>query len=192
MNHIPVVADWWFGLCPKHPAIRTAPALLMATSEFAHPDRPGGDDGGASKIISGAGIVLSGFNTLKQNKQLLWYSLMTGIVIAFVFIARYILRLLSVYPYDAIDPLRWFILTFAIEIVSVFCLTTLTAGLVLSLVHKEDGGHASFYEGICETKKFLHPLADWSVILALLGTAIYVFLDTIRMLVGYYVHLYFS
>ena len=60
---------------------------------------------------------------------MLWFSLLTGVVMAFMFTAQYGVRLLGTYPFDAIDFPRWLALTFAIDLASVFCLTVLLAGL---------------------------------------------------------------
>jgi len=63
--------------------------------------------------------------------------------------------------------------TFAIEILTVFCLVFLLAGLILSLSSK-DGGMVSFFQGLNKAKKYLRPLTGWSVVVALAGTLIYV------------------
>ena len=63
--------------------------------------------------------------------------------------------------------------TFAIELLMVFCLVFLLAGLVLSLSSKE-GGTVSFIQGLRMAKKYVRPLTGWSVIVSLAGTLIYV------------------
>jgi hypothetical protein len=63
--------------------------------------------------------------------------------------------------------------TFAIELLTVFCLVCLLAGLILSLSSKEDGT-VSFFQGLKHAKKYLRPLTGWSVVVALAGTLIYV------------------
>jgi hypothetical protein len=63
--------------------------------------------------------------------------------------------------------------TFAIELLTVFCLVFLLAGLVLSLSSKE-GGPVSFFQGLKRAKKYLRPLTGWSVVVALAGTLIYI------------------
>ena len=186
------VCKEYLGWCPNTPAIRTAPAVLMIRNDTIQPGGTDGDAGRPGKILRGAGIVLSGIRTLRQNKQLLWYSYMTGIVMALVFISHYILRILSVYPYDAVSPLQGFILLFIIELVSVFCLTVLTAGLTLSLSKKEPGEAASFYDGMIRTRGFLHPLADWAVFVAVLGTALFVLLGIANIAIYSLTQMYLS
>jgi len=63
--------------------------------------------------------------------------------------------------------------TFAIEFLTVFCLVFLLAGLILSLSSKE-GGTVSFFQGLSKAKKYLKPLTEWSVIIAIAGTLIYI------------------
>jgi hypothetical protein len=63
--------------------------------------------------------------------------------------------------------------TFAIELLTVFCLVFLLAGLVLSLSSKE-GGTISFFQGLSKAKKYLKPLTGWSAVVALAGTLIYI------------------
>jgi hypothetical protein len=163
----------WMGWCPNAPAVRTAPAVLVIPSEIVHSSQPDGGSGGSGKIHRGIIFALSGTKTLVRNRQLLWFSLLTGLVMAFMFISQYGLHLRGTYPYYAIDFLRWLILTFVIDLVSVFCLTVLLAGLVLNISSGE-GKPVPFFEGLSRVKDYLRPLTNWSVLIALLGTAIYV------------------
>jgi hypothetical protein len=167
------VIQGWLGWCPNAPAMRTASTALVVPSEIMHPSQPGGGAGGSGKINRGFILALSGTKTLVRNKQLLWVSFLTGLVMAFLFITQYVLHLFGTYPYYAIDFPRWLVLTFVIDLVSVFCLTVLLAGLVLN-ISKGEGKPVSFREGLSRTKGYLRPLANWSVLIALIGTAIYV------------------
>ena len=163
----------WMGWCPNAPAMRTASTVLTTPSVIIHPMQPDGGAGGSGKINRGISLALSGTKTLVRNTQLLWFSLLTGLVMAFMFITQYGLHLLGTYPYYAIDFPRWLVLTFAIDLVSVFCLTVLLAGLVL-YISPGESKPVSFREGLSRTKGYLRPLANWSMFIALLGTAIYV------------------
>jgi hypothetical protein len=163
----------WMGWCPNAPAMRTASTVLTTPSVIIYPMQPDGGAGGSGKINRGISLALSGMKTLVRNTQLLWFSLLTGLVMAFMFITQYGLHLLGTYPYYAIDFPRWLVLTFAIDLVSVFCLTVLLAGLVLYISPGESKS-VSFREGLSRTKGYLRPLTNWSVFIALLGTAIYV------------------
>ena len=163
----------WMGWCPNAPAVRTTSTVLVIPSEIVHSSQPDGGSGGSGKIHRGITFALSGTKTLVRNRQLLWFSLLTGLVMAFMFISQYGLHLLGTYPYYAIDFLRWLILTFVIDLVSVFCLTVLLAGLVLNISSGE-GKPVPFFEGLSRVKDYLRSLTTWSVLIALLGTAIYV------------------
>ncbi len=174
ITRISEIASEWLGWCPNAPVLRTAPAVLVAQPATVHPAQPEGGAGGSGRIGRGLSLAVESTKTLFRNRQLFWYSLLTGLVMAFMFIAQYGLHLLGTYPYNALDLPRWLVLSFAVELVTVFCLTLLLAGLVQSLSPKETGRPVSFREGLSRTKGYLRPLADWSVIVSLMGTAIYV------------------
>jgi hypothetical protein len=146
--------------------------MIAIPSGTDNPGEPEGRAGIPGLIGRGIGLTMRSTKILVQNRQLLWFSLLTGVVMAFVFIAQYELRILAVYPYDAIDYPRWIVLTFVVELLTVFFLTILLAGLILSLSEGKSGRPASFYESLFRTRKHLHALTDWSVMLALLGTGI--------------------
>jgi MFS family permease len=163
----------WVGWCPNAPAIRTAPAVLVVPPETMHPAQPDGGAGGSARINRGIGVALSGTKTLIRNRQLLWFSLLTGVAMAFMFIAQYVLYLLGPYMYNIIDFPRWLILIFVIELVTVFSLNILLAGLVMS-TSPEEGRPVSFRRGLFRTKHYLRALADWSVIVASLATGLFI------------------
>lgn len=168
MNQHAPGARWWLGLCRK------APAVIVLQPVTPHESRSESGAGGSGTIGRGIEVTLSGVQTLIRNRQLLWFPFFTGLVLAGLFIAQYIIRLLSVYPYDAMDFQRWIVLTFATELATVFCLSFLLAGLVLSLSEKE-GSPLSFRGGLARAREHLKTLAGWSVVVALAGTLIFFF-----------------
>jgi hypothetical protein len=190
MARVADVVGHWLGLCRKPPMFRTAPLVLIEQAETTCPVQPDGGAGGSARINRGISTALSGTKTLIQNKQLFWFPLLIGVVTAFMLIVQYALHLLSVYPYDALDFPRWMVLTFIAELLCVFCLTILMAGLVLSLSPAE-GGLLSFREGLSRTRQYLRTLADWSVIVSLLGIAIFLVILTLDF-VYLPVHMMFS
>jgi len=171
--HLSEVIRGWLGWCPNAPAMRTAPAVLMVPPETMHPAQPDGGAGGSGRIIRGIGVALSGTKTLIRNRQLLWFSLLTGIVMAFMFIAQYVLYLLGPDMYNTLGFPHWLILIFVIELITVFCLNVLLAGLIMS-TSPEEGRAVSFRQGLFRTKQYLRPLSDWSVIVASLGTGLFI------------------
>ncbi len=166
MNQHSPGADRWLGLCRK------APAVMVLQPETPGESRSDSGAGGSGTIGRGIEVTLSSVKTLIRNRQLLWFSFFTGLVLAGLFIAQYIIHLLSVYPYDAIDFQRRVVLTFATEFATLFCLSFLLAGLVLSVSHKKSS-LLSFREGLARAKEHLKPLPGWSLVIALTGTLIF-------------------
>jgi MFS family permease len=166
------IVKQYMGWCPNAPAMRTASMILTTSSVTLHPLEPDGGPGRSGRIDRGIKIAAVSIKILNRNKNLLWFSLLTGLVLTFMFTAQYGLRLLGTYPYDAIDFPRWLVLTFAIDFVSVFCLTVLLAGLLMRLSSGDPYRFVSFHEGLSRTKRYLKPLLTWSVIIAFVGTTI--------------------
>ena len=161
------------GWCPMAPTTRTASTVFLSPAMSVQQVEPDGGARGSGRIGRGISLATGGVKILIRNRQLLWFSLLTGVVMAFMFIAQYVLYLLGPYMYNTIDFPRWLILTFAIELVMVFCLNVLLAGLDLS-TSPEVGRPVSFRQGLFRTKHYLRPLADWSVIVASLGTGLFI------------------
>jgi hypothetical protein len=172
----------YMGWCPNAPAVRTASTILSLPPVTLHTAEPDGGSGRSGRIDRGIKIAAVSVKILNRNKNLLWFSFLTGLVLAFMFTAQYGVRLLGTYPYDAIDFPRWLVLTFAINLVSVFCLTVLLAGQLLSLSSGDPGRSASFREGLFRTKKYLKPLFAWSVIIAVFGTTIYTLISNFQVI----------
>jgi hypothetical protein len=115
--------------------------------------------------------------TLIRNRQLLWFSLLTGLVLVAHLIAQWAF---FIFP----QSMEWrsfadarllpsLVLTFLVELITVFCLVFLLAGLVLSLSSKK-GGPVSFFHGLAMARKYTRSLAGGSVVLALAGILLFV------------------
>jgi hypothetical protein len=137
--------------------------------DTGHPSQP--DDGRPGRIRHGIRITLSSTKTLIGNRQLLWFSLFTGLVLAGHLIAQWVLILVNMN--NGPDLIGSPVVAFAFELPTVFCLVFLLAGLVLSL-SSETGGPVSFLHGFRMAGKYLIPLTGWSVVVALLGTLIFI------------------
>jgi len=163
MTTIAETLEQWFGLCRKPPVVRTLQADFVHLPTTAHEGLPDGGNGGSGAIRWGIGAAFSGMRTLNRNRQLLWFGLLTGLVMAGNAVAEgvlwYINRTLQ--PDIIGYSLQDFFLSFA----TLFCLLFLLAGLILSLSSKND--HASFFEGLGRVKKYGKPLLLWSIVLAL-------------------------
>jgi hypothetical protein len=179
MRLVSTVAHWWLGLCPKAPVVCASQTGSGNQPEPAYEGSPDGGAGGLKTIHRGIWAALSGTKTLIHNPQLLWFSLLVGLVLAGHFIAQWVL---IGYPYSPQWPLFFdssygyllssVFLTFAVELPTVFCLVFLLAGLALSL-SPEKSGPVSFVQGFIGAKKFLIPLTGWSVVVALAGTLLF-------------------
>jgi hypothetical protein len=165
MTRLSEIAENWFGLCRKPPVVRTMQADFIHLPGNAHEGLPDGGSGGSGAIRRGIGAAFSGMRTLNRNRQLLWFGLLTGLVLAGNAVAEgafwYINRTLQ--P----DIIGYYVQDFFLGFATLFCLLFLLAGLILSLSSKED--HASFFEGLAGAKKYGKPLLLWSMILALAG-----------------------
>jgi len=170
MTRVSEIAEHWFGLCRKPP---TAHALQMSVGilpEFAHEGVPEGGGGGSGTIRRGIEAALSGMKILNRNRQLLWFTLLAGLVLALNTIGQGALRYIgrTMQP----DIIVRYVLEFFIAFATLFCLVFLLAGLVLSISSKK-AGTASFFEGLCGAKKFITAIVVWSVVLALAGMLLF-------------------
>jgi len=131
-------------------------------TEPLYEGQPDGGGGGSGTIRRGIGAALSGMRTLNRNRQLLWFTLLAGLVLAGNTHGQ-----AALYAIDwtwATQPLNFFI-----EFATLFFFVLLLAGLVLSLSSKKEGS-ASFFEGLTAAKKYKKALFLWSFVLALAGT----------------------
>ena len=126
--------------------------VSVSPLESAYEGLPDGGGGGSGTIRRGIGAALSGMRTLNRNRQLLWFTLLAGLVLAGNAIGQgalwYINRTMQ--PDIIVLYVQDFLLGFA----TLFCLVFLLAGLILSISSKKEGP-ASFFEGLCGAKKYL-------------------------------------
>ncbi len=170
MTRLSEIAESWFGLCRKPPVVRTLQADFIHLPTTAHEGLPDGGSGGSGAIRRGIGAAFSGMRTLNRNRQLLWFGLFAGLVLAGNAVAEgalwYINRILQ--P----DINGYYLQDFLLGSITLFCLLFLLAGLVLSLSSKNEGA-LSFSEGLLRAKKYWKPLFLWSMILALAGILLF-------------------
>lgn len=163
----------WMGWCPNTPYIHTASTELsipQVTTQLLEPD---GGAGGAGRIARGTRLALGGIRILFRNKQLLWYSLLTGCAILFMFVAEQSLLEYGSYPYPPIAYPVWLALVFGIQLVTVFCLYFFLAGIIMSVSPGLNGKPVTLHARVSGAGSHLRSIAGWSVILALVGTALY-------------------
>jgi hypothetical protein len=110
--------------------------------------------------------------TLNQNRQLLWFTLLLGLVLAGNIIAQGALSYITWTMAPYIGETEWVVLNFIIEFFTLFFLVSLLAGLVMSISSKKVG-HVSFFEGIAGAKKYMKAIVVWSGVLALAGMLLF-------------------
>jgi len=160
------IADVWFGLCRKPPVVRTMQAGFCFPQEAVSEKFPegGGGSGGSAMIRRGIGAAFSAMKTLYQNRQLLWFTLFAGLVLAGNAVGHAAFRYLNRFLQP--DSMVYYIQDFVLAFATLFGLVFLLAGLLLSISSKKEGP-ASFFAGLCEAKKYLKTLFIWALVLAL-------------------------
>jgi hypothetical protein len=168
MNHESEIAEHWLGLCPKAPVIHASLTVIDNSPLLAYEGPPDGGAGGPGTIRRGIGAALSGTKTLARNRQLLWFTLLAGLVLAGNTIGQAAFWYIG---YNLHMQLNWIAWQFFIEVATLFCLVFLLAGLFLSIPSKKNDP-VSFFEGLAGAKKYLKAIFLWSFILALAGMLI--------------------
>ncbi len=164
MHLISVIAEHWLGLCPKAPVFRASQIGMVNLPESTLEGSPDGGDGRPGTIQRGIWAALSGTKTLAQNRQLLWFTFLAGLVLAGNAIGQAALR----YTGRIMQPdiIVRYALDFLLGFATLFCLVFLLAALFMSIPSKKDGS-ASFLEGLFWAKKYLQAILLWSLVLAL-------------------------
>jgi hypothetical protein len=110
--------------------------------------------------------------TLIRNRQLLWFTLLLGIVLAGNAIAQGTLSYITWTMAPYIGETEWVVLNVIIEFFTLFFVVFLLAGLVMSISSKKEG-HVSFFEGLTGAKKYIKSIVVWSGVLALAGVLLF-------------------
>ncbi len=165
MTGISETAEHWFGLCRKPPALHALQTGICIPPESAFEGLPDGGGGGSGTIRRGVGAALSGMRTLNRNRQLLWFSLLAGLVLAGNTIGQAAFWYIEYNLHMPLDRIAW---QFFIEFATLFCLVFLLAGLFLSIPSGKEGS-ASFFEGLARAKKYKRAIFLWSFVLTLAG-----------------------
>ena len=161
------------GWCPNTGMVRAAPSVLSVPSGVMLPLEPDGGAGGSGRIGRGIEVLSGSIKTLNKEKRLLWFSVLAGLVIAFMFMAQYALHVLGSYPYEMISYPLGLVLTFCIELISVFCICLILAGLFLNRPADPVDAGVSIRAGLSKATTHARALFCWSGIMAVIGTSVY-------------------
>jgi|GEM_PF-1285581 len=160
------------GWCPMTPATSTALTMITNSCDTETNREPGGA-GRSGQIDRGIRFTVGSFKILNENRQLLWFSFLTGLVMLFVFCAAFVLHVFGMYPYPPMEyPVR-LALIFSILTIALFSLNSLVAGLMASVFPILSGRNGSIRETLSGVRRCLKTIALLSVVPALLGTACY-------------------
>ena len=169
----------WMGWCPNAPAMRTAPAVLVVPAVTINPVQPSGGAGGSGRIQCGMGIATGSIKTLIRNKQLLWFSVLTGFVMLLLVATEaftvantgsaipLIVSILIMDSYLVFDT-RIFLL----QAVCLSCFNFLLAGLVLYRSWGSFGKSLSIRDAFSAVTPHSGTLAALSIVMAVAGTFI--------------------
>ena len=137
MTRIVEFTEHWIGLCRKPRLAYTLQAGMINVPELTHESLPGGDSDGPGSIRRGIGAAISAIKTLNRNRQLLWFTLLAGLVMEGTTICQGALCYLDWIMSDEI--ILRLVVSFFIEFATLFCLMLLFASLVLSIALKKEG-----------------------------------------------------
>ncbi|MEN6610097.1 MAG: DUF6159 family protein [Methanoregulaceae archaeon] len=165
------------GWCPHAPEFRTEGTGFPSPGVVAHPLEPNGGRGGSGKTGRGIRLVAGSAKTLVREKRLLWFPVLTGLVILFLFAAAFLIHVYGTYPYGVISFPTLVALIFACEMITVFCINFLLASLILSISADGSGRTTTLREAFSRAASHLRPLLGLSLGMALAGTILYVALS---------------
>lgn len=172
------------GWCPDAQEFRAGGGAIPVPSVTAHSPEPAGDAGRPGRIRRGAGLALGSIRLLIRNRRLLWFSLLTGLVMIFSIASGMYLLFISGVPLFpgtglltgsqavliAKGSLPWFVLTFLLGTISSFLVYYLLAGLIVCVSGIFEGRTVTIREGLSLAADHLRDLAGWAAIAALVGT----------------------
>ena len=90
MQLVAKIAKHWFGLCPKSPTLHTTTAVQIGQPEIVHPTTPDGSGpaGRPGRVRDGISIAAASLKALVRDRQLLWFTFLSGLVMLFLMLAE--------------------------------------------------------------------------------------------------------
>ncbi|MCX6690836.1 MAG: DUF6159 family protein [Methanoregula sp.] len=172
------------GWCPHAKTLHTSPPVISTPPVTINPAQPDGGAGGSGRIGRGVTLALGSIRILLRNRWLLWFSLLTGLVMIFSLASSLYLQFISGTPLFpgtnfpagpasvliAKGSLPWIVLTFTIGLVSTILSYYLLAALITCVSRILSDRDTSIHDGLTHAGSCLRPLFGWAVIGALIGT----------------------
>jgi hypothetical protein len=173
----------WMGWCPNAPAMRTAPAVLVVPSVTVNSAQPSGGAGGSGRIRRGICIATGSIKTLVREKHLFWFSFLAALVILFLITVEEwtVAHIQSSLPFlidlpisDSFLPHLYFdTRLFLVELICLFCLTILLAGLITYRSGNRTQKSLTIQEAFARISTHAGPLVALSIAMALSGVFLY-------------------
>ncbi|WP_421909547.1 hypothetical protein [Methanolacinia petrolearia] len=167
--------------CPLTETLQTTltePSSGYAPVLSVQPD--GGGNGAGRRIGRGAGIASRSIKILINNRKLLWYPLLAGLALFLMYLTEMAFKAYAImtcsgsYGYWSLGYHYGFVLTFVVELIFFFCLNYIFAATVID-ISKNPENPGAVRKSLYSAKNYLKTIAGWSVILAVVATAIYAF-----------------
>jgi len=184
MTRFAEVIRGWLGWCPNARTMGNAPAVRATAPVTINPPVPDGGTVGSGRIDRGSHLAVGSIKILIRNKKLLWFSLLTGIVMLFSLATTLYVQFVSgTNPFPGTNlvmnspeiliakgSLLWFVLTFTLGLISTFLTYYLLAGLITCASFILSGKTITIREGLARAWDHRVSLAGWAVIGAFAGT----------------------
>jgi hypothetical protein len=173
------------GWCPNARSVGPAPAARVNAPVSIDLPSPDGGEERPGRIDKGFRLAVGSIRILLRNLRLLWFSLLTGLVMIFSLATSLYIQVVSgtnPFPgtgFVTISPevliakgsLLWFAVTFATTFVSTLLNYFLLAGLIACVSFTLSGKTISLKEGLARAWDHRVSLAGWAAVGALVGTA---------------------
>jgi len=173
------------GWCPNARSIGTAPAVRVNAPVSIDLPSPDGGEGRPGRIDRGFRLAVGSIKILLRNLRLLWFSLLTGLVMFFSLATSLYIQVVSgTNPFPgtgfvtyspevliAKGSLQWLALTFGTTFICTFLNYFLVSGLITCVLFILSGKTISLKEGLARAWDHRVSLAGWAAVGALVGTA---------------------
>jgi len=172
------------GWCPNARSFETAPVARVNVPVSIDLPSPDGGEGRPGRIDTGFRLAMGSIKILLRNLRLLWFSLLTSLVMIFSLATNLYIQVASgTNPFPGTDlvtnspevlvakgSLLWFALTYVTTFISAFLNYFLLAGLIICVSFILSGKTISLKEGLVRAWDHRISLAGWSAVGALIGT----------------------
>jgi hypothetical protein len=182
--HVANIIRKYLGWCPNARTMRTALPVIATPPATIHPAQPDGGAGGSGRIDRGIKLALGSIRILFRNRRLLWFSLLTGLVMIISLASGLYLQFISgTTPFPGTNlvtspasiliargSLPWIALTFITGLTTTFLTYYLPAALIACVSLILSGRAATIRDGLAHAGRYLRPLLVWAIIWAFVGT----------------------